>query len=240
MSHDMQIRPPEARRLVARRESLTWVLIGLGLLTAGALSFAAGVVRWWEPCFTGGFDSDACITRQNHESDLTGFTVLPSDQRQAAILLASSTLLLGLLWFSLLLLGRKSTLFRVAAGLGGAYAIAVALPDLLWHTQGWRPFGGEEILPVLHLPGLILVPCVIVALLAGRPDDTGRLGLLSTGLLAASVFTGLFEYFFWSGIYASHDTPPGSGWVQSGMYAVSGVGILYLTLRRWRRGKPAS
>jgi hypothetical protein len=239
MSQQMQLEPPDAR-LGAPRQSLTWTLIALALLTAGALAFAAGVIRWWDPCFTDGFDSDGCITRQDHSSDLTGLTALPSDQRQAAIMLAASTLLIGLLWFSLVVVGGKSVLVRVVACLGGAFTIAGVLPDLLWHTQGWLPFGGDEIVPMLHLPGLIIVPCVIAALLIGGLGDTGRLGLLIIGLLAGSVFSVLFEYFFWQMIYASHDTPPGSGWLQSGLYTICGVGILYLTLRRRSLAKARS
>lgn len=239
MSHETRIQPPDAR-LGARRESLTWTLTALALLTAGGLAFAAGVIRWWDPCFTDGFDSAGCITRQDHSSDLTGLTALPSDQRQAAIMLAASTLLIGLLWFSLVVVGGKSVLVRVVACLGGAFTIAGVLPDLLWHTQGWLPFGGDEIVPMLHLPGLIIVPCVIAALLIGGLGDTGRLALLIMGLLAGSVFSVLFEYFFWQMIYASHDTPPGSGWLQSGLYTICGVGILYLTLRRRSLAKARS
>jgi hypothetical protein len=235
----MQIRPPEAR-LGARRESLAWVLIALALLTAGALAFAAGVIRWWDPCFTDGFDSDGCITRQDHSSDLTGLTALSSDQRQAAIMLASSALVIGLLWFSLVVVGGKSVLVRVVACAGGAFTIAGVLPTLLWHTQGWLPFGNDEIVPMLHLPGLIIVPCLIAALLVRGLDDDGRRGFLTIGLLAGSVFTALFEYFVWQMIYASHDTPPGSGWLQSALYAICGAGILYLTLRRQRLAKPRS
>ncbi len=243
MTQEMQIQPPDARR-VAPRNSLTWVLIALALLTAGALSFAAAAIRWWDPCFTDGFDTSGCITRQDDTSDLIGFTALPSDLRQAAIMLASSTLVIGLLWFSPVVLGGKSVVVRVVACLGGAFTIAGALPDLLWYTQGWLPFGNDdEVLPMLHLPGLVIVPLLVVPLfgaLWGGRDDEGRLGFLVIGLLTASVFSLLFEYFFWMAIYASHDTPPGHGWLQSVMYTVCGVGILYLTLRRHSLAKRAS
>jgi hypothetical protein len=94
---------------------------------------------------------------------------------------------------------------------------------------------------MLHGPGLILVPCSIVALLAlwGR-DDVGGLGFLVIGLSAGSLFGSLPEYFFWQMIYASHDTPPGFGWLQSATYTVCGLGILYLTVRRQSLAKPGS
>jgi hypothetical protein len=46
VSPKIQVQPPEAR-LGAPWQSLTWVLIALALLTAGALSFDAGVIHWW-------------------------------------------------------------------------------------------------------------------------------------------------------------------------------------------------
>ena len=63
--------------------------------------------------------------------------------------------------------------------------------------------------------------------------------LLVIGLLAGSVFGVLLDYFFWMTIYASHDTPPGYGWLQSVLYTVCGAGILYLTLGR-RSPRPGS
>ena len=236
MSLDVPVQPPQGHRVVPRQ--LWWALIAVALLTAGALGFAGGVVQWWEPCFGAGFDSTECVTRQSVPSDLSGFDVLPGDQRPAAIMLASSTLVVGLLWFSLLLIGGKSVLVRVVACLGGAYTIARVLPDLLWYTPGSVLFHDDQILTLLNELGLIIVPGLIVALLPAASmwerDEMGRLGLLVLGLAAAaSPISPFVEYSFWMMIYASEGTPqPGFGWLQSAMYTVCGVGILYLTLRR--------
>jgi hypothetical protein len=84
---------------------------------------------------------------------------------------------------------------------------------------------GALLWPVLILP-------ILAAVLMWRPGEP-RLGLLIIGLLAGSPLGLWVDYFFWSMIYSSHDTPPGAGWAQASAYLVSGVGILYFALTRY-------
>jgi hypothetical protein len=229
MSPEMQGQPLEAR-LAAPRQSLTWVLIALALLTAGALSLVAGVIHWWDPCFTAGFDSTGCIARQSDPSDLTGFTVLPSDLRKAAVMLAASNLVIGLLWFSLVLVGARSLAGRVVTSIsGGAFLVAAAVSNLWWYAQGQVLLGNEQTMDSLFWFGLIVT--MLAAGLMWRPGER-RLDLLLLGLLAGSPLGFLVDYFFWMMIYSSYDTPPGAGLAQTAAYVVAGVGILYLTSGR--------
>ena len=149
MGPEVQIQPAEAR-LAAPRQSLTWILIALGLLTAGALSLVAGY-----PCFTDGFDSAGCITRQSDPSDLTGFTVLPSDLREAAFMLAASKLVIGLLWLSFVLIGarsRRSLAGGVVASIGGVCLVVAALPELWWFARGQVLLDNYEIVRFPYPP----------------------------------------------------------------------------------------
>jgi hypothetical protein len=230
MSPEIQLRPLEAR-LDARRQSLRWVLIALALLTAGVLSFVAGVIHWWDPCVTGGFDSTECLIRRSDESDLTMFTVLPDDQRRAAIMLASSKLVIGLLWFSLVLVGGARSLRRLAgrvvASIGGLCLVVAALAELWWFLRGQVLFDNYEI---MRFAVFGFIATIVAAVLMWRGER--RLDLLIIGLLAGSWLGAMVDYFFWMMIYSSHDTPPGAGWAQTAAYVGTGAGILYLTLTR--------
>jgi hypothetical protein len=230
MSPEMHVQPPEAR-LASPRQSLGWILIALTLLIAGALSFGARVIHWWDPCFTDGFDSAGCIARQSDPSDLTGFTVLPSDQRQAAIMLAASKLVIGLLWLSFVLVGARSPRSlagRVVASIGGVGLVVAALPELWWFARGQVLLDNYEIVR-FAIPGLIAT--IVAAGLIWRPGER-RVKLLIIGLLAGSSLGATVDYFIWMMIYSSHDTPPGQGLAQTAAYLGTGAGILYLTLTR--------
>jgi hypothetical protein len=230
MSPEMQVQPPEAR-LAAPRQSLGWIPIALTLLIAGALSFGAGVIHW-DPCFTDGFDSAGCSVRQSDPSDLTGFTVLPSDQRLAAIMLASSKLVIGLLWFSLVLVGGASASSlrrlagRIVASIGGACYVVAALAELWWFARGQVLLDSYDIMRFAVFGFIATIPA---AVLLWRPRER-RLDLLLLGLLAGSWLGAVVDYFFWMMIHSSHDTPPGTGLAQAAAYLGTGAGILYLTL----------
>jgi hypothetical protein len=231
VSPKIQVQPPEAR-LGAPWQSLTWVLIALALLTAGALSFDAGVIHWWDPCVTAGFDSTGCITRQSDESDLTMFTVLPDDQRQAAIMLAWSKLVIGLLWLSLVHVGGASTrrlrrlAGRVVAGIGGVCYVLAALAELWWFARGQVLLDSHDI---MRFAVFGFIATILAAVLLWRPRER-RLNLLLLGLLAGSWLGAIVDYFFWMMIHTSHDAPPGTGWAQTAAYLGTGAGIIYLTL----------
>jgi hypothetical protein len=230
VSPKIQVQPPEAR-LAVQRQSLTWVLIALALLTAGALSLVAGVIHWW-PCVTDGFDSTGCTIRQSDESDLTMFTVLPADQRLAAIMLASSKLVIGLLWFSLVLVGGASACVlrrlagRVVASIGGACYVVAALAELWWFARGQVLLDSYDI---MRFAVFGFIATILAAVLLWRPRER-RLDLLLLGLLAGSWLGAVVDYFFWMMIHTSHDTPPGTGWAQAAAYLGTGAGIIYLTL----------
>jgi len=209
VSPKIQVQPRETR-LAVHRQSLTWVLIALALLTAGALSLVAGVIHWW-PCVTDGFDSTGCTIRQSDESDLTMFTVLPADQRQAAIMLASSKLVIGLLWFSLVLVGGAAASIlrrlagRVVATIGGLCYVVAALAELWWFAWGQVLIDNYDIMR-FTVSGFIAT--ILAAVLMWRPRER-RLDLLLLGLLAGSWLGAMVDYFFWMMIHTSHDTPPG-------------------------------
>jgi hypothetical protein len=161
---------------------------------------------------------------------LTGFTVLPSDLRKAAVMLAASNLVIGLLWFSLVLVGARSLAGRVVTSIsGGAFLVAAAASNLWWYAQGQVLLGNEQTMDSIFWFGLIVT--MLAAGLMWRPGER-RLDLLLLGLLAGSPLGFLVDYFFWMMIYSSHDTPPGAGLAQTAAYVVAGVGILYLTSGR--------
>jgi hypothetical protein len=229
MGPEMQVQPPVAR-FAAPRQSLGWVLIALTLLTAGALSFVAGVIRW-DPCFTDGFNSAGCIARQSDPSDLTGFTVLPSDLREAAVMLAASKLVIGLLWLSFVLIGGRNPrnlAGRVVASIGGVCLVVAALPELWWFARGQVLLDHHEI---VRFAVFGLIATFVAAGLMWRPGER-RMKLLIIGLLAGSSLGAMVDYIIWMMIYSSHDTPPGRGLAQTAAYVGTGTGILYLTAAR--------
>lgn len=199
------------------------------LLGASAwFGFVAGVRRW-RPC-TGGFETEACMTAQSHETGHLAELAHPE---------AISLLLLGAAVLLLALLGRIPLWLRLPALVAGPLYWSMGVHEL--RTVGETeiqppPPGGFETTPpdaalvavVFAMPWVMAgVGCVLLARSTDRADRPGLDQLLVVAWFAMALAWPVSEYFLLMFVHASFDAPPGTGLLRSVLAVLAAVAVVW-------------
>lgn len=212
------------------RVLLGLVRMGVVLLLGASAwtGFVAGRRRW-APC-TAGFDTDACLGAQSHETGHLPELGVPE---------GISLLLLGGALLLLALLGTMPRGGRVAALTVGPIYALVGVRELRSVGQTDVPLGPAPPLSVLDLLLMLAVfsaPVIMlgigVALLvqvAQEPRPRWRHPDLPLALAWLAMVVGwpITEGSLLMLVYASHDAPPGTGLLRSGTALIAAGLVLW-------------
>lgn len=221
--------PADARRR-------PWVVSGLALIAA-ALTGAAATYLWWLPCqgrmlvgtpygprFSDDLLGAACIDRMDEG---TPFPLPTEAALSTPGLLQLSTLtvvLVAVAWLVPAAFLRVDPTARTGIALPGWALLVVAGLGIA------TALGGSAIGLLASISLDTLVAVGLVVLVTNRPPGLVRWVVMAPSLLAFGL-TGLFADYSlmvrWS--EANWDSPPGSGYLPSALFLVSGIVVLVIT-----------
>lgn len=217
-------------------------VVSAALLGSGLLMVAASAERWWPMCEPGGFDTDACLTRQDHLYDFVHVGEPWAAAGSAAEFAGVSMLLLALAMSvlpSVLSRRPRPLTWVIGAVLALGYALAgvqALLSGLTGEVVEWSG-------PIVTTFGFVVVLwpvwatvwwMVAVGGADWRPRNGWQLGLAFTLILSTPIPVFLFVAPAVVN-YVSHDTAPWSEAVGGWLLVMASVLVWPAVLRPDRR-----
>lgn len=206
-----------------------WLVGGLCLLVAGALTGAAALLRW-HTCLSLGVFSESCVTAQDSALDYLlprGDLVQPPGTVEIT---AAAILLLALGWFVLAVGVTVRPLVRILMLLIGAQPLTYGLLQLSVATTG-RPLLLHDTFGLAWLATDLLAGILVAVIITDERAVDARLllagfAVVSYGTLREAVETSVFAI-----AQDPWGTPVGSGFGTALILVSTGVGIVVLTGR---------
>ncbi|WP_028934613.1 hypothetical protein [Pseudonocardia spinosispora] len=213
----------------------SWTVVGAALLAGAGSMIVAQLIRW-HACLGWRWGSDrTCGTSQDHRYDYV-FPDSPPALPGAAALHGIGLLLVAAALVSALVIVARhppaSPWGRVLlVGTGVLWALAVvvvAMPGVAGIAPSWKVTDGMSALTGSGLDPLLFMVLAGLVAVSGL-EHSRRLPLvrLFAGLALSTFFV---EFSFWSGVYASYDTPPFSGLLRA--LVVLAVGTQLIRMAR--------